>query len=303
MATPSVSSLFIGFLAAWLALLQPGAAPPDTEVVLLSFSVEGRRVTLGAPLNISNNAGYDNQPAFTPDGAAVLFTSVRGGGTQSDIYRHDVASGRLTQVTNTPEREYSPTVMPGGTGISVVRVEADQAQRLWQFTMDGQNPQLVLANIKPVGYHAWADNRTLALFVLGEPPTLQVASLDTGASAVVERGIGRSLQRVPGSTRISFVVRETTAGAPPVLWIREIDLHTRQVTPLIRAVRGATEADLAWTPDGLLLMAHADTLYGWRRGEADWSELADLGALGLAGVTRIAVSPKGDRIALVRAGS
>jgi hypothetical protein len=53
----------------------------------------------------------------------------------------------------------------------------------------------------------------------------------------------------------------------------------------------------------MLLMAHADKLYGWRRGEADWTELADLGSLGLRGVTRIAVSPKGDRIALVRAGS
>jgi len=40
-------------------------------------------------------------------------------------------------------------------------------------------------------------------------------------------------------------------------------------------------------------------LYGWRRGENDWRRLADLTALGLHGVSRLAVSPGGDRIALV----
>ena len=62
---------------------------------------------------------------------------------------------------------------------------------------------------------------------------------------------------------------------------------------------GATEADLAWTPDGRLLMAQADVLYGWRRGDKDWTRIADLAALGLHGVTRLAVSPNGDHFALV----
>jgi hypothetical protein len=51
----------------------------------------------------------------------------------------------------------------------------------------------------------------------------------------------------------------------------------------------------------MLLMAEKDVLYGWRRGDREWRKLADLGALGLHGVSRIAVSPKGDLIALVMA--
>jgi hypothetical protein len=107
---------------------------------------------------------------------------------------------------------------------------------------------------------------------------------------------------IPGTGRISFVVNRTPASGPPEVSIRELDPQTRQVTPLVHAVKGATQADLAWTPDGLLLMAHADALYGWRRGEADWSRLVDLATLGLRDVTRMAVSPKGDRLALVTAG-
>ncbi len=278
---------------------QTPAAPPDTEIFVSTFSATERTATLGAPVNISDHPGYDNQPAFTPDGAAILFTSVRGGDTQSDIYRYDLASKRLSQVTKTPEREYSPTVMPGAAGISVVRVEADQTQRLWRFTLDGQSPTLLLAEVKPVGYHVWADPHTLALFVLGEPATLQVANVESRTATIVERGIGRSLQMIPGSGRISFVVSSTPASGLPALSIRELDPQTRQVTPLIHAVKGATEADLAWTPDGMLLMSHADVLYGWRRGKVDWFRLVDLSTLGLRDVTRMAVSPKGDRLALV----
>jgi hypothetical protein len=288
-----------------VALLQAAQAPPpDTEIFLAPVSVRAGQLQVGPPVNISNNPGYDNQPSFAPDGRSVLFTSVRGGGTQSDIYRYDVASKQLTRVTDTAESEYSPTVTLDGRHISVVRVEADSTQRLWQFTGEGRDPALVLTDIKPVGYHAWADDYTLALFVLGQPATLQVADTRTGKAEVVAKNIGRSLLRIPGRATISFVEREPAAqqGQPATLWIRELDPKTRQVTPLVRAVAGATEVDCAWTPDGMLLMVSGGVLYGWRRGDADWTRVADLQALGLRGVTRMAVSPKGDLIALVGSG-
>jgi hypothetical protein len=40
-------------------------------------------------------------------------------------------------------------------------------------------------------------------------------------------------------------------------------------------------------------------LYAWRRGDADWSRVADLHALGLRGVTRLGVSPNGNLVAFV----
>ena len=163
---------------ALLAAVQ-AAPPPDTEIFLAPLST-GAGAPVGTPVNVTNSPGYDNQPSFTPDGAAILFTSIRGGGTQTDIYRYDVASAATTRVTNTPESEYSPTVTPDGAHISVIRVEADGTQRLWRFTIDGRAPELVLTDVKPVGYHAWADDRTLALFVLGSPATLQIADTRTG---------------------------------------------------------------------------------------------------------------------------
>ena len=289
---------------------QAATPPPDTEVFLATLSTRDGKVEIGKPINISNNAGYDNQPTFTPDGAAILFTSVRGdrkpdpansAATGSDIYRYDIASGRLSQVTNTPEAEYSPTVTPDGRHISVIRVESDGTQRLWRFTMEGQEPELVLRNVKPVGYHAWASSSALALFVLGQqgqPATLQLADAGTGEAQVVATGIGRSVQRIPGAG-ISFVQRAAVEGEAPVLTISELDPATRQTRPLIRAPAGATEADTAWTPDGLLLVSVRGKLYVWRRGEPEMRPVGDLAPPGLQAVTRLAISPKGDRIALV----
>jgi Tol biopolymer transport system component len=274
-------------------------ARPDTEIFLASLKTQDGRIELGQPVNITRNPGYDNQPFFTRDGGSVLFTSVRGGGSQSDIYRYDIAESRLTQVTDTPESEYSPTVTPAGN-LSVVRVELDKdsTQRLWQFTADGRDPRVVLDQVKPVGYHAWADDHTVALFVLGKPATLQLADSRTGAARLIASDIGRSLQPIPGGHTISFVQREGS-GDTARLMIKELDPATGKAALLTSAVGGGNDADLAWTPDGTLLMARGDLLYAWRRRDAEWKRVVELDRLGLRGVSRIAVSPAGDRIALV----
>jgi dipeptidyl aminopeptidase/acylaminoacyl peptidase len=286
---------------------QAPAAPPATEVFVASLAVEKGSVTVGKPENISKSAGYDNQPSFSPDGSSLYFASDRaavatGSPTQTDIFRYDFGSRRLLQITMTPESEYSPTVTPDGQGITVIRVEEDKTQRLWRFRVDGGIPALVLEQVRPVGYHAWLTPTHLALFVLGNPATLQVADVKSGSAQVVAKGIGRSVAPIPGGG-VSFV-QVSGEEEKRTLTISELQLEEeRPVTrPLTAAVAGAREADLAWTPDGTLLMAHAGTLYAWTRGESSWRAVADLGALGLKNVTRLAVSPKGDRIALV-AGS
>jgi len=189
--------------------LAAGQATSSTDIFLAELRARGPRdrVEVGAPVNATHRTGYDNQPFFTPDGRGFLYTSVFDG--QADIWRYDIAAGRSAPVTTTPESEYSATPLPDGSGFSVVRVEADSTQRLWRFDWDGGHPSLILAGVKPVGYHAWGDAQTLALFVLGQPATLQVADLRTGTATPVAKDIGRGVQRIPGvdPPAISFVQR------------------------------------------------------------------------------------------------
>jgi Tol biopolymer transport system component len=274
----------------------PATPPPGTDIWLARITANG----IEQPINITNRAGYDNQPSFTPDGTGILFT--RSDGKQTDIYLYDFTARQSdsTPVTKTPESEYSPTVTPDGQGISVIRVESDPAtpsgaggaQRLWRFTRDGQNPTVILRDVKPVGYHAWGPDGLLALFVLGKPNTLQVADSRTDRSRVVAQNIGRSIHRIPGRATISVLHIEGN-----VRTIKELDLKTRTLKPIVRAVESA-DGDYAWTPDGAILMSNGKTLMRSKDG-SEWAPFADLAAVGLAGASRMAVSPDGKWLALV----
>jgi len=315
MKAPIGQSVLIVLLAVVAVLgRQAAQAPPDTEIFLAPLKVANGAIELGAPVNITNNPGYDNQPFFTPDGKSILFTSVRGPSsgsaegslTRTDVYRYDIGAKSVAPVTQTSEGEYSPTAMLDGTRISVIRVEADGTQRLAIITPSGPKIQVdvILPEVKPVGYHAWADDHTVAMFILGgngAPATLQVADTRSATARVMATDIGRSVQRMPGTgaaRHISFVQR-TRDGEKVTLTIKELDPATGQVTVLTPAVEGAREADTAWAPDGTLLMAKDGILYSWKRGQTGWKESVSLEKMSLGGVTRLAVSPAGDYLALV----
>lgn len=248
-------------------------------------------------MNITDRPGYDNQPSFSDDEQGIFFTSVRDD-AQADIYRYDLATKRTTRITLTaPESEYSATSIEGGRAISVVRVERDSTQRLWRFPLDGGTPTVILERVRPVGYHAWADEHTLALFVLGSPNTLQLANTRTGKSDTIATNIGRSLHRIPGTNRVSFVRKV----APGEWWIESLDPPTRETTRLMRLPDGVE--DYAWLPSGSILCGRDSKLLWWsgKRGD-DWREIVDLAPAGAKGITRLAVSARGDQLAFVADG-
>jgi hypothetical protein len=266
------------------------AQAPGTDVYLAPVSMVAGKLTLGIPVNVTHRAGYDNQPAFLPDGSAFLYTSIREGG-QADIWRYDLASHTSTRVTATPESEYSPTPLPSGPGFSVVRVEADSTQRLWAFAPDGSTPRLLLPGVKPVGYHVWSDQGDVALFVLGSPPTLQLVRAGATAAIEVARDIGRGLARVPNEQRILFAQREGEGYV-----ITSLNLDDHGVTPMVRAPLN----DFFAYSGGALFAADSTRLLTFRPGvDSAWIPVADLAALGIRRVTRIALSPRGDYVALV----
>ena len=277
----------------------PVPAPAPSDIFIIEIKNHSGQVKLGQPVKFTTFVGYNNQPWFLPDGHSILYTSIRD--KQADIYRYDLRSRATSQITNTPESEYSPTLMPDGKSISVVRVEADGTQRLWKFPLAGGQPSLILEHIKPVGYHLWIDDHTLALFILGakgKPNTLQIVDVPTERAEVVAENPGRILRRIPHQNKFSFVHkisdREWT--------IKEFDLRTHTSASLTATVPGVE--DYAWLPSGMLLMAKDSKMFSLvpLRGK-NWEEIGDFSKAGLKGITRIAISPRGDRIAIVARGT
>ena len=271
-----------------------GQTPPDADIFLLDLSLKSQPVQVGKPVNITQRKGYDNQPSFTPDGAGILYTSMREDG-QTDIYSYDFLQNATTQLTRTPESEYSPTVTPDGTYFSVIRVEKNKTQRLWKFPISGTGePTLVLEKVKPVGYHCWLSPDWLALFILGTPNSLQLAHVSTGDTTRIENSIGRCLLKIPGKNALSFVHKRTDTD-----WeIKQLDLQTRQIT-LIAKTRPGSE-DYVWTPDGTLLMCQGAVLYQLKPASSrNWTQLADFSDMGIKQLNRMAIDAEGKKLALV----
>jgi len=132
------------------------------------------------------------------------------------------------------------------------------------------------------------------MFVLGNPPTLQLGDTRTGKAEIIEKNIGRSLHKIPKREALSFVHKVSEKE-----WlIKQLDLKTRAVTTLVKTLDGSE--DYAWTPSGILLMGKEAKLYQYDlKKDAAWKEITDFSNAGLKSITRLAVSSKGDRLAVV----
>lgn len=285
-------------------------APPGTDIFLVEFS---EPTTAPAVRRLTDRIGYDNQPAFLPDGARLAYTSISSTPSESgealsqaDILSVDLETGAKVALTETPESEYSPTPIPGEEAISVIRVEADGAQRLWRFPLDttnGGEPALLLPDIAPVGYHAWSpDAQELVLFVLGEvgedgeattPMTLQRATRGPGEGRIVGEDPGRSFHRIPGREAWSFVDKRTD----DEWWISSLSFDSDQIAPIVRTLD--QREDYAWSPDGSIWMGSGSRLFQWTAETGRWQEAIDLASHGVRNITRIAFDSEGRRLAVV----
>jgi hypothetical protein len=273
------------------AMARAASAAPSTDVWMVPLTLTTALPKVGAPLNVTHRDGYDNQPAFALDSRSLFYTSTRDDG-ESDIYRYNFSTGLAVPVQHTKESEYSAFPSSGDSAITVIRVEADSTQRVWRLGTTGNQASVMFPDIKPVGYFAQADDSTWALFVLGNPATLQIAHTTRPGSDTVARNIGRSLHRIPGTNLVSYV--QKGAGG---WYVMSYDVRTHRADTLVRTVSPKSE-DLAWADSTTLLSASGTKLYAWKKGSATWTEVGDFSYAALDTITRLAVSRNGQWLAI-----
>lgn len=268
------------------------AGAPSTDIWIGRLEQQEGGLSVVGLRNLTDRDGYDNQPAFAPDGDALYFVRALDA-VQTDVFRHVFATSATERVTRTETAsEFSPTFIPGQDAFSAVR-ELNGRQHLWRYGRDGQDRGAVFATVEPVGYHAWADARTAVLFVLGEPATLWTADALAGEARAVAERPGRSIHRIPGTQSVSFVRKP-----PDAPWrIERLDPASGATEPIAETLPG--REDYAWTPDGRILMGDGAVLHLWTRATG-WAPLADLAGDGGGDISRIAVAPDGTRLALAR---
>ncbi len=276
----------------------PSFGQAGSEILLFDLQVKKNEVSISDPKNITNHKGYDNQPSFHTDAdkPIIYYASFNDEG-RSDIKYYNFKTGETKSLTKTPEREYSPTLTLDKQFISCIIQRDDGAQDLGKYPVEGGDALTIINNMV-VGYHVWTDNSHLALFILGKenkPNTLHYLLLPTKADTIIAENIGRSLHRVPNENAFSFVHKLTESK----WFIKKYNPRKSEITVITATL--PNQEDLCWTPDGKIMMS-ANTKIFWMDPKIDktWKEIeVKSGGELLKGVTRLAVSADGKKIAVV----
>jgi hypothetical protein len=260
-------------------------AQPDSEIYLFDLDKSTGVYSISNPYNVSEqNLGYDNQPHFTKEGT-ILYTGTRNG--QTDVISFDLQTKQSVNLTNSRANEYSPTPVMDEKAFSCIY---DSVQNLVKYSYGKVEPKVLIDDLV-VGYHCWFDENTVVLFALGDVFTLQAYNLKDKTSVILDENIGRSLHKIPGESSVSYISKKTSPWT--IVAIDPLTGNKRGITETLEGVE-----DMTWTPDGVILMGKDDRLYQFTK-EKGWQEIANLSALGLTGITRLAVSLDGKKIAIV----
>ena len=91
----------------------------------------------GTPKQITSLQEWEAEPALSPDGTLIAYSSETSG--NSDIWLTDVQGGSALQLTNDPASDHNPTWFPNGSHVAFV--SARQGRRaIWSVPTFGGLP-------------------------------------------------------------------------------------------------------------------------------------------------------------------
>lgn len=255
----------------------------------------------------SGAPGYENSPAFSPDGRQLAYSWNGSAGENSDIYIKLVGAGAPVQLTETEANEHYPTFSPDGNHIAFVRGKYGEPGEIIIIPALGGME-------RPVA-RLFSGNYSISF----SPDGKHVAAIDTenskegGQFAVYVINIETSERR--RVTAPAEFLGETTPRFSPdgknLAFIRVFkkDEHARHLAkqdlfvvpvsggePRQLTFDGIIINSLAWSADGdyiyfVPVRPHNQTVV--RRVPADGGE-QEIVSTGRGNITNIAASPNGD---------
>ncbi len=121
-------------------VLAPRFSPTGDRILFTSYATGFPQIYLMSAADLTTRRLEQQEgtmtfaPRFSPNGQSVVFSLERGGNT--DIYSVDIASGQLTQLTNSPSIETAPSYSPDG-GQIVFESDRSGAQQIYVMSASG----------------------------------------------------------------------------------------------------------------------------------------------------------------------
>ncbi|MGC6284748.1 MAG: nuclear transport factor 2 family protein [Polaribacter sp.] len=266
-------------------------AQVNTEIHVFDIKKEGENFKLENGVNISQNEGYDNQPSFYDD-HTILYAHTRGGFTDILLYDLKTKSKRFISKTSNGG-EYSPQRIPNSNNVSAVRLDKDGLQRFYEYDFSTGTDTEIFEKLK-VAYPTWVDeNSVVASVIVGEAMELFICDLKKKECVSMARNVGRSVKKIPRTNLVSFISKENKNN-----WIlKSINPKTKEINAITTV--GKTE-DMAWMPDGSLLIPRDKRIYRSIPNKSTYRELFfGFTDENINNISRMSVSDDGTKIALV----
>ena len=284
----------IGFMSLILPFM--GMAQTGSEIYLFDMKVEGKSISLSNPINFTQHKGYDNQPFFARTEPVIYYASAVDTGVVTDVKAYNYKTKKTIFITNTKEKEYSPTLTPDNKFISCIIQRESGAQDLGKYPVNGGQP-LVLINHLKVGYHSWMDENRLLLFILDDTSSnsLHLYNLVTKEDKVIIKKPGRSLHQIPGQDASSFVDKSF-----PKEWlIKKLDNKTFNITLVAPTISG--HEDYVWANNGQLIMSDGQKFYSYQPGSNQGWQMINFQNSNpfIKGITRMAINADNTKLAVV----
>ena len=128
---------------------------------------------------------------------------------------------------------------------------------------------------------------------MGDPVTLQHSNLKTEENKILDVNIGRAIYKLPKSGLVAYISKKQKPWT-----VNTIDFENGSIKTMTSSLEGSE--DFAVTNSGDLIMGRGSNLYSFDpQKQMGWVQIADLADYGLDGITRLAISPKMDKIVIV----
>ena len=270
-------------------------AQTNTEIFLLDIELKNAKIEIYNVEKISTNDGYNNQPIFVSNNK-VLFTSERN--FQNDIVEYNSIDNSLKYLTNTQTSEYSP-IRYKKNKVSAVSLDKKGEQYLRIYNIKNNTYNIPFTD-KIVGYYNYSKqikNLIISSVLENNELVLYTSNLKTKEHTYVDNNTGRSIHNIPkykfGQEKISYISKKDS------IWnINYVDLSNYKTKTITTTLNN--NEDICWFKDGSILTSYKNNLYIFNsKLSKDWKLLCSLEEYGITNISRIAINPDNDKLALV----